>query len=122
LLALVLLFQPFVESLSDLQYFSNSEYKSYMDVGFSLTRSAMKGPIRRPLITASIATSFLNYCFNSYFFWDVLSLYFDLHTSLEIVFQCLSMVLLALEQVCGCQGFIGEALEICQDLVTEVLP
>jgi hypothetical protein len=55
----------------------------------------------------------LDIYFNSYFFRDIGGLRFGLDKSLEIVFQFLSLALLALEQVYRGQGFTGKTLKIC---------
>lgn len=43
-------------SLSNVQYFSNSLQRFLIDKGFSLARCPTKGPMRRPFMTALVAT------------------------------------------------------------------
>jgi hypothetical protein len=45
-----------------------------------------------------------------------------LYIPLEVFFQRLSLALLALKQVCGGQRLTGEAFEVFQNFVLEVLP
>jgi hypothetical protein len=45
-----------------------------------------------------------------------------LYIPLEVIFQRLSLALLALKQVCGGQELAGEAFELFQNFVSEVLP
>ena len=74
-----------------------------MVLGFSLAKMSYEGSY----------TKDLDCCFDGNVFQNIWCFCLHLHKFLEVVFYGFSLILLALKQIHGSQGFTCESLKIC---------